>query len=247
MMLKLFNIQYSYPARDLPVWLWLYLPAGLVILQLFTVIIFDSQTYALLMEGELGFIENLTVALILGAAVTGILVFNQRFYFTFQKFKFFIILFIAGCIYIAGEETSWGQHYLQWETPERVMEINKQKETNLHNIHKIFGVFPKILLEWTIYLTGAFSLMRIYRKKPAYYPERDWQFWCLPTHVVITTSILAFIYRVVDRIENWFHLDFPIDPDEMHECLIATFLLLYMLSIYRRLGCYSGKLIDARI
>ncbi len=126
-----------------------------------------------------------------------------------------------------------------------MLEINKQKETNLHNIHKIFGVFPKILLEWTIYLTGAFSLVRICRKSPAYRPEHDWQFWFLPTYVVIVTSLLAFTYRIIDRIENWFRLDFPIDPDEMHECLIATFLLLYMLSIYRRLA-YSGRLIEGR-
>jgi len=245
-MLKLSNIQYSYPAPDLPAWLWLYVPAGLVCLQLFAVIVFDDQTYALLMEGEPGFIENLTVVLVLGAAITGILVFNQRFSFPARKFKIFIILFIISCIYIAGEETSWGQHYFQWETSERMMEINKQKETNLHNIHKIFGVFPKILLEWAIYLMGAFSLMRICRGKPPYSPEHDWQFWYLPTYIVIITSILAFIYRVVDRIENWFHLDFPIDPDEMHECLIATFLLLYMLSIYRRLSNYSGKLNEAR-
>jgi hypothetical protein len=239
--MKSFNIKESCPDSDLPVWLWLYLPVGLVSLQLAAVLIFDSHTYSRLMEGEPGLIENLTVVLVLGAAITGILVFNQRRYIPSPAFRIFTIVFIAGCIYIAGEEISWGQHYLQWETPERMLEINRQKETNLHNIHKIFGVAPKILLEWTIYLTGAYSLIRVYRKKRAYHPERDWQYWYLPTCTIIVTSALAFMYRIVDRIENWFHLDFPVDPDEMHECLIAAFLLLYILSVYRRLGRYSEE------
>lgn len=243
--MKLLNIKHAYPAEDLPVRLWLYLPSGLVCLQLLAAVIFNKQTYAWLMEGELGLIENLTVAFVFGAAITGILVFNQRRYFPFRTFKFFILLFVMGCIYIAGEETSWGQHYLQWETPEPMIEINEQKETNLHNVHKIFGVVPKILLEWTMYLTGAFSLIRICRNSLPYHPGRDWQFWFLPTHVVIVTSVLAFIYRVVDRVENWFRLDLPIDPDEIHECLIATFLLLFMLSIYRRLDIYPRQLNEA--
>ncbi len=108
MVMNLPNLKHSYPAGDLPVWLWLYLPSGLVCLQLVAAVMFNNQTYALLMEGELGLIENLTVALVLGAAITGIIVFNQQRYFPFPKLKFFIFLFVVGSIYIAGEETSWG-------------------------------------------------------------------------------------------------------------------------------------------
>ena len=195
------------------------------------------------MEGEFGFVENLTAAFLLVAIITGVLVFRQRHYYPFPEFKIFILLFIAGCIYFAGEELSWGQHYLGWETPESIAAINKQNETNLHNIHKIFGAYPKIFLEWTIYLTGVFCMVRIYRGSAPYHSVSHWQFWYLPTYVVIVTSILAFMYRVVDRIENWFHLDFLIDPDEMHECLLATFLLLYILSVYRRLKLHSKGIV----
>lgn len=246
-MLKLPDIRQSYPAMDLPVWLWLGLPVALVGLQIITATVLGNDTYELIMEGELGFVENFTVVLVLAAAITGILVFRQRSHFPDRGLKFFIILFIAGCIYIAGEELSWGQHYLQWETPEQLKEINKQRETNLHNIHKIFGSIPKIVLEWSIYLFGVFVVLRIYRKKPAYHPAHDWQFWYFPTYVVVATSIFTFVYRVIDRIENWFHLDYLIDPDEMHECLIATFLFLYILSLYRRLSNYSGNSKTARV
>lgn len=38
------------------------------------------------------------------------------------------------CGVIAGEEASWGQHFLGWSTPESWNELNDQHETNLHNI-----------------------------------------------------------------------------------------------------------------
>ncbi len=33
-----------------------------------------------------------------------------------------------------GEEASWGQHWLGFETPEELKQINAQEETNLHNL-----------------------------------------------------------------------------------------------------------------
>ena len=43
---------------------------------------------------------------------------------------FYALLFFFG----AGEEISWGQRIFGWETSEAMKEINRQDETNLHNI-----------------------------------------------------------------------------------------------------------------
>ena len=48
---------------------------------------------------------------------------------------FYALLFFFG----AGEEVSWGQRIFGWETSEAMKEINRQDETNLHNI-EIGGV-----------------------------------------------------------------------------------------------------------
>ncbi len=45
------------------------------------------------------------------------------------------ILFIFG----AGEEISWGQRILNFETPESLSEINRQDELNLHNLEVLDG------------------------------------------------------------------------------------------------------------
>jgi uncharacterized membrane protein YfcA len=39
------------------------------------------------------------------------------------------LLFFVGF----GEEISWGQRIIGWETPKYLQEINRQKETTLHN------------------------------------------------------------------------------------------------------------------
>jgi hypothetical protein len=86
------------------------------------------------------------------------------------------LLFIFG----AGEEISWGQRLLGFETPDTLKEINRQDELNLHNIrigdfdvNKLifsklltiilivyFVIFPLLFkrLNWVKSLTNAFGV-----------------------------------------------------------------------------------------
>ncbi|MFA8433825.1 MAG: hypothetical protein ACEPOZ_04850 [Marinifilaceae bacterium] len=43
--------------------------------------------------------------------------------------------------FMAGEEISWGQRWFQIETPTLLLEINHQKELNLHNINKQYFIW----------------------------------------------------------------------------------------------------------
>src|SRR6185437_12681351 len=53
------------------------------------------------------------------------------------------IIALLGCIYTAGEEMSWGQHFFHWKTPEYWAMVNRQQETNLHNIYPAFEQWPR--------------------------------------------------------------------------------------------------------
>jgi hypothetical protein len=44
------------------------------------------------------------------------------------------LAFGIGCFFVAGEEIAWGQRIVGYGTPERLEEINEQKETTVHNI-----------------------------------------------------------------------------------------------------------------
>jgi len=49
-----------------------------------------------------------------------------------------VILFFVGF----GEEISWGQRILNFETPEALKQVNLQNETNIHNIVIFHGTTP---------------------------------------------------------------------------------------------------------
>jgi hypothetical protein len=51
------------------------------------------------------------------------------------------LLVAVGSVVVAGEEISWGQRLLGLTTPESLKEINRQGETNIHNISSLQRVF----------------------------------------------------------------------------------------------------------
>ena len=101
---------------DLPKWLWLWLP---IIIALFPYVMrivnVESDQYV---YGELGIIENFTFIVLLIAIVLGIMSIAKIKSFKFRVFRAWLTLLVLGCIYYAGEEISWGQHWIGWATPE---------------------------------------------------------------------------------------------------------------------------------
>jgi hypothetical protein len=95
---------------------------------------------------EDSFFEYATALLFLLASVMFFLLFfekntfyretDRQLYNTFSKRIFFLLLAIMFFVFF-GEEISWGQRILEFETPESVKSRNMQKEFNLHN----FDVF----------------------------------------------------------------------------------------------------------
>jgi hypothetical protein len=55
-------------------------------------------------------------------------------------------------LFLIGEELSWGQRIFGWQTASSVAAINKQGETNLHNIHGVGDTF-----KWIQMLVGAYG------------------------------------------------------------------------------------------
>jgi len=69
--------------------------------------------------------------------------------------KLLTVLFgilIAGLVFLIGEELNWGQRLFGWVTPESWKSINKQEETNLHNIYGVGATF-----KWVQMLVGAYG------------------------------------------------------------------------------------------
>jgi hypothetical protein len=229
------SFKHGYVTGDLPLWIWLYFPVALIAIQLMAFEFLNYEIYYKLFETELGLIEILTALFAFFAIITGCQIWLIRSNFPSIKYNTYIILLIFGSTYTLGEEISWGQHYMEWSTPDWFIEMNVQKETNLHNIHDIFGVLPKMFLEWSIYICGIILTLKFRKNNTTFDRQTDWKYWILPSFIIFPSAILAFLFRFTDRIETWFRLDFKISPGETHECLLIYIVLIYMLSLHKRL------------
>lgn len=98
------------------------------------------------------------------------------------------------CLFIAGEEISWGQRILGFGTPAVLDAINKQGETNLHNVGSVLKVVNLGLIG---VLTAAMVL-----------PLLRWTVWhgrrptidryaLVPPLALIPAFLFPFVYRVV--------------------------------------------------
>ncbi len=193
---------------------------------------------------ELGIVENLTVIFLLAAL-------GNLFAYGFRDFKslvlmdrVLILLLVTGCVYFAGEEMSWGQHYLGFETSESYRKFNYQGEMNLHNTKGLMGDLldriPRNILTAGIFLGGV--IFPFFKSRlPA------WIRRYVPPKPVVFVSVLAVFVSVpqkffksaegaaVDRrggdVTKYYEARF--DGGEMKEMYIGLFILLFTLNMLR--------------
>jgi len=107
---------------------------------------------------ENGVWETLTAVSLFAAGILMILAvkrFGKGFRFSLVGLPtlLFGVLLIAG----AGEEISWGQHWIGFETPDFLFSVNSQEEFNIHNINSHF--FNHIQVIFFLLYTVIFPIL----------------------------------------------------------------------------------------
>jgi hypothetical protein len=138
------------------------------------------------------------------------------------------------CIYIAGEETSWGQHFFHWSTPEYWAAINRQDETNLHNAYLISEGLPRSILEIGIIIGGlGVPLAALFY--PVLRACRVSVF--LPPAALVSTSLGAVGFKLVDHLQDSGRLTGVLfRPSETVETYLYFFILAYLIVFARRIN-----------
>lgn len=141
--------------------------------------IVDRSAYLWIIRED-GPFEYLTFLAYLAAAGVALLVSGALARAGERGFAAAFLGVVATCIFIAGEEISWGQRLLKIQTPEFFLERNHQRELNLHNLlgrYALHGAY--------IALSGAMALSwavvpRLLRRLPArprrFLSARQWMF-----------------------------------------------------------------------
>ena len=183
------------------------------------------------LKGEAGIIENATVLFLviaIGYCISSLKAVSRQD--LSRYLKAWLLLLIVGATYFALEEISYGQHMFGWGTPDTLKELNDQQETNLHNVHALFDQVPRALLTLGILVGGVIlPLYRRIRGVPLQPGNRF--YWQWPTLDCVTIGLLVIFIRPILSV---FETDI-INTGETKENLFALFILLYCLSLHRRL------------
>jgi hypothetical protein len=223
---------------------WLLVPIAFFIVR-YAVYLFTHKTEGLnsWFRGELGIIENLTVLLLLMAMLSTFYLLYRYGKLLHLAPRLFLVIYGLGCLYFLGEEASWGQHWVGWETGEYFQAANDQGETNFHNTSKFLDRVPKGIVSLAIFLGGVAFPLYLRRKKLKIDIRKPF-WWLFPTWICLPTATYVTVSTWPSKIERHYDVDVHYyfgQVQEMKELYIAYFFLLFIVSLYRRLQQYQAS------
>lgn len=142
------------------------------------------------------------------------------------------LLAALGCFYVGGEEVSWGQHFLNWNTPAYWANINDQDETNLHNTSSWLDQKPRLLLELGV-ITGGL-LLPLYRRI-AKKPLPSWLQMVAPAEKLMFIAGLIVFIKIADKFGGVTRLFLFGRSSEVIEFYLYYFIWFYLVDLRQRL------------
>ena len=194
-----------------------------------------GEFFARWIESESGLIENATAILLIPATIFAVGIGLRLFQRMGPMYPMWFFGVALICFGFAGEEVSWGQHWLGWESPEYFVENNRQGETNFHNLNIHFGRVVKSILTLAIIIGGLIMPLRSSASADPVNltPKRRFLRFITPTRVCIPAAAFVLGVRLIERVKTWFDLDWDfiaVNLKESQELYIALFLLIYVWS-----------------
>ena len=190
-------------------------------------------------ESESGLIENATALVLIPAAIFAIGIGLRLFRQLGPIYLFWFFSVALVCIGFAGEEISWGQHWLGWNSPDYFVENNRQGETNFHNLNIHFGRIVKTMLTLVIIIGGLILPFRHSKRAHERTSMQRFADIVTPTRVCVPAAAFVLGVRLVERFKTWFDLEWgfiAVNLKESQELYIALFLLIYVWSTRVRLS-----------
>ncbi|MEO3430962.1 hypothetical protein AAFN88_19060 [Pelagibius sp. CAU 1746] len=220
-------------AERLPLWLSLWLPLAVAFALVLTWHL-DPDFYRDFVVGETAPLESTHVIIPLIAAVVALRILLLSEVRRDPLVFVWVLLGLLGCVYMAGEEASWGQHYIGWLTPEGWQAVNDQGETNLHNTSAWLDQKPRTLLEIGV-IVGGIVIPLLALRYPSIREGRFALF--LPPMACLPVAVIGEIAKMSERLRGLGLWDGTIfyNASEVQELYIYLFILFYLIVFRNRL------------
>lgn len=238
----------SWERPDLPVALWLGLPAAAIgVTVLVLPLAGPGWWHTLALSERTGFLENGTVVLLAAAIAWGVRLLRRRREMPALMTPL-LAVFVLGTLYFAGEEASWGQHWLGYRTPKSVRKANKQGEFNLHNLARYrywLNATPRRLMMLVTIVGGVLLPLAALRWHAAWQAARHWLYWVVPTWRLVPAAAVTVLSDLPEDLlkpgphlahDSYLALALYWPAQEFRELGFAMVIFLYVFSIRARLG-----------
>jgi hypothetical protein len=224
------------PSHAYPIspWLKWYLPAAIIFYP--ALLIIPELNWEANLKNEYGMMETLTnIFLLLSFAFGAHAALLAKDHIQ----RGWCTLFALGCFVFLGEEMSWGQHYMNWSPNESWSEINRQHETNIHNLKGwpefFFTKLARNALSIGMILGSVVAPWWL-RKNPGLCLQGTFNYWLWPSVQSAPLAILTNIFTIPTRAAKSFDVEiswlyYGPSAGELKECLIALFILNYALTL----------------
>jgi hypothetical protein len=144
------------------------------------------------------------------------------------------VLAALACLFIGGEEVSWGQHIFYWQEPDLVTAVNNEGELSLHNVNKGFERAPRTVLEFGVML-GGLLVPALCAYFPRWRQSRIALF--LPAAALVPTALFALFFKAAGTLGKYHvsALSVAGRPSEATEFYLYFFIFAYLLIFERRI------------
>ena len=219
-------------------WWWLAIPALVAVFVLGSYRV-DQGWHTAWVTRESGILETAQfIFMVMGLAIAVQLLLDP-----FVRRRPLILAFTAiaalACLYIGGEEVSWGQHIFFWQSPDLVTEVNGEGEFSLHNIDKAFERTLRTLLELGILVGGILvpvacaALPQMRRSRLALF---------LPSAALMPIALFALFFKLAGTLTKY-GLAAPVAarPSEAVEFYMYFFIFAYLIVVERRILALAAE------
>lgn len=205
---------------------WLWAPISFIFVQIWLERYSAPESLSALMS-ENGPHELFQFFIIFVAAIISVDILCLKPWKVAPWFLIWVFFAAGACIYIAGEEISWGQQFLKWQTPDFWQSVNDQHETNLHNTSSWFDQKPRLILMIGTVI-GAIIIPFLRKYKPGHVPEKFAIIY--PPATLALLSVLLVGTNILNHIDG--HI--MARSSETEELFLFYFMLLYMVVLRGR-------------
>lgn len=225
-------LRYLTHARFTLVWLPLLLLAAQLLIENMTTGALHDR-----MLTENGPVETLQFLLLLPAFLVALWLLLDLKFKPPVFLSLWALLAALGCFYVGGEEVSWGQHFLNWDTPAYWAALNDQEETNLHNTSAWFDQKPRLLLEIGVIVGGL--LLPLYRRFSKQGLPR-WLVQIAPPDRFFVIALIVLVVKLADKFGGATEIYIFGRASEVIEFYLYYFILLYLVDLQQTLS-NTGK------